>query len=66
MEYHTYGGMIIAELICPAHCIRDTQDILDLMATVSYCRDAAGIMIKGPHLPEDFFDLHTGLAGELL
>lgn len=66
LEYHTIDGSIYAELKGPAHCIQDTQDMLDLIATANYYRGASGIIINETHLPVDFFDLRTGLAGELL
>ena len=47
--------------------IRTAQDAMDLMATVSYEMDGCRkILIPKRALPEDFFDLKMGLAGEIL
>jgi hypothetical protein len=45
--------------------IFETQDALDLMAECSY-RGATGILLKAGHLDKKFFDLKTGLAGDIL
>ncbi|MCY9664602.1 DUF4180 domain-containing protein [Paenibacillus alginolyticus] len=46
--------------------ITDVQSALDLMATVRYEADCDRIIINRSALIEDFFDLKTRLAGEIL
>lgn len=44
----------------------NTQDILDLMVFIRYNHNASGIVLFKESLPESFFELRTGLAGEIL
>ena len=46
--------------------ITDTQAALDLMATVRYETDCDAVIVEKTAFPEAFFDLSTGLAGEIL
>lgn len=46
--------------------ITSTQDILDLMASAQYLSDCIGMIIYKESLNEDFFDLKTGFAGNVL
>ena len=48
--------------------IESTQDFLDIMATTYYNEDAEniGIVVDKNTLMDDFFDLKTGIAGEIL
>lgn len=46
--------------------ITNTQDALDLLASANYHVDCIGIVIYKESLEESFFDLKTGLAGEIL
>ena len=46
--------------------IRDTQDALDLMASVSYNYECNKMIIFQSNLTEEFFELRTRLAGEIL
>ncbi|MBN2657902.1 MAG: DUF4180 domain-containing protein [Spirochaetales bacterium] len=45
--------------------IKDTGDFLDLIGNAGY-RGASGILIHSIHLPDAFFELKSGLAGEYL
>lgn len=42
------------------------QDMLDLIATLRYEHGADALVLPKENLPEAFFDLRTGLAGEML
>ncbi|MBW6458680.1 MAG: DUF4180 domain-containing protein, partial [FCB group bacterium] len=55
----------IAVLEGTDHSLASVQDVLDLLADAGY-QGAKKIMIKKEHLHPDFFDLKTGLAGEML
>lgn len=46
--------------------IENVQDALDLMATVSYQEDCNKILINKSNINEDFFELKTRLAGDIL
>lgn len=46
--------------------IRNVQDALDLMATIYHIHDCNKIVINQSNITEEFFDLKTKLAGEIL
>ncbi|MGO4541888.1 DUF4180 domain-containing protein [Paenibacillus sp. 2TAB19] len=46
--------------------IEDVQSALDLMATIKYETDCERFVISKELVSESFFDLKTGLAGEIL
>ncbi len=45
--------------------IKNLKDGIDLLGNASYL-GAGRIIIEGKHLSPDFYDLHSGFAGELL
>lgn len=49
-----------------AHKISNAQDALDLMATAQYQAGSRALVIYQESLGEDFFDLKTRFAGEVL
>jgi len=55
----------IAEVTQSQQVIQNVQDALDLMANASY-QGATAILLHEKHVPPTFFDLRTGLAGEIL
>jgi hypothetical protein len=59
------GKSNIAELISKDFIINDAQDALDLLVE-SGSVDCRSIIISSDNLDERFFDLKTGLAGEIL
>jgi hypothetical protein len=59
------NNSLIAEVISDEVLVREVQDALDLMTNAQY-QDASIILIKKEHLIPDFFDLKTGIAGEIL
>lgn len=46
--------------------LSSVQDALDVMATISYEYDCHKIVIFKTAIVDEFFDLKTGLAGEIL
>ncbi|QHT63579.1 DUF4180 domain-containing protein [Paenibacillus lycopersici] len=46
--------------------IADVQDALDLMASARYNGDAHKLLIRKANITEDFFELRTKLAGDIL
>ncbi len=59
---HKIGEMEIAEILSADVVIKSAQDFLDLMANVS----ARKIILKKEMLDDGFFNLKTGIAGEIL
>lgn len=62
-----YDNILIAQ-IEPEMKINNTANLLDIFATLSYTEqcDNMGIVVDRDSLPEEFFDLSTGIAGEML
>lgn len=46
--------------------INNAQDALDLMATINHSYECHKMLINESIINESFFDLKTGLAGEIL
>ncbi|MBE0655460.1 MAG: DUF4180 domain-containing protein [Bacteroidales bacterium] len=63
--FHASHENSYAEIISDRTIIFETQDTLDLMADCRY-QGADGMIIRREHLTEDFFDLRTGIAGDIL
>lgn len=64
-KIHQHRQKQIAELISNKVQISCVQDALDLMGNADY-QGARKIIIKEEHLSPDFFDLKTGIAGDIL
>lgn len=54
-----------AEIISETIVISTVQDALDLMANCRY-QGSEHIIIQKEHITEEFFDLKSGIAGEIL
>jgi hypothetical protein len=66
IRYHDISdGIRVAEITTESEMINNPQDMLDIMADIGYggCNN---IILHKQVLPQDFFDLKTGLAGEIL
>lgn len=59
------GEFSLAELISEQIEINDQQDALDIMVDASY-QGANRLIVSEKNLHPDFFDLKTGIAGEVL
>lgn len=59
-------GSDVALIESPEIIIREVQDALDLMATIRYHHGCNKAIMDKANLTEDFFQLRTGLAGEIL
>jgi hypothetical protein len=59
---HNIHGQSIAEVNADDITIRNAQQFLDLVMNFPVDR----IVLRKEHLDESFFDLRTGLAGEIL
>jgi len=65
IKYHKISNGTIAELLPDSDMITGPDDMLDIMADIGYDQ-SQGVIIHRKNLPEEFFDLKTGLAGEIL
>jgi hypothetical protein len=62
---HRAGKNTIAELKSDKQLINNVSDAVDLLGNASY-NDAAIVALKKENLHPGFFELRTGLAGEIL
>ncbi|NLI21518.1 MAG: DUF4180 domain-containing protein [Clostridiales bacterium] len=65
MQYLRHKGRTVA-LVEPTESVATAQDALDRMVTARYEGGADALVIRRENLAEAFFDLRTGLAGEIL
>jgi hypothetical protein len=66
IKYHKTGNATtVAEILPGSGLIESPSDMLDIMAETGY-NGSTGIIIHSPDLNVDFFDLKTGVAGEIL
>lgn len=65
MEVISANGVEIA-IIDHSVKIESTQDMLDLMVSTQYETQCSRMIIAKESLPEHFFDLKSGFAGDLL
>jgi hypothetical protein len=63
---HNLDSTAIAEVLGTGPLIHSVQDALDLLAGVQYERGAKAVILHKAHLPAEFFDLRSGMAGEIL
>lgn len=65
LRVHELGATRAAEVVADELVIRSVQDALDLMAAAGE-QDAHKIVLNEHQLAPEFFELRTGLAGEVL
>ena len=66
IKYHNLErNVIIAEILPESEIINTPEDLLDIMADAGY-NGSTGIIVHSKNLNKEFFDLKTGLAGEIL
>jgi hypothetical protein len=65
IEISHINGISIAEIISEEVLIVEVQDALDIMGDCNY-QGTNKIIIRKKNLTEGFFDLKTGIAGEIL
>ncbi|MCB0799998.1 MAG: DUF4180 domain-containing protein [Bacteroidales bacterium] len=66
IKYHkTVKGISIAEILPGSETISTTEELLDILADAGY-NGSTGLVIHSATLSQEFFDLRTGLAGEIL
>ncbi len=65
MRIHNINNIKIAEVVSNEVIVGTIQDALNLMADVNY-QGVPNMIIHEKNMVPDFFDLKTGLAGEIL
>lgn len=65
IEITEINGVSVAEIISEAVEIKDAQDALDIMMNCIY-QGAESIIVQEKNLLPEFFELKTGMAGEIL
>lgn len=65
VRIHNVEDTKIAEIISDGIIIGCTEDILDLIGTL-YSEEADKVILHGENLSPGFFDLKTGIAGDIL
>lgn len=65
IETHTINNTKIAEIISDTTIIESTEDGLDLLGNLYY-QDFDKIILHEKNITPKFFDLKTGIAGEIL
>lgn len=63
---HTHNGSIVAEVTDLTERIADAGAALDVIASAQYSSGTNRIVLHCDALDESFFDLSSGLAGEIL
>ncbi|MCW5851895.1 MAG: DUF4180 domain-containing protein [Anaerolineae bacterium] len=61
---HNRRGIKIAEVVGEEVCLRSGQDLLDLLSHL-YGTEVERIVLREEQLDPAFFDLRTGLAGDI-
>ena len=66
LRFHTTEkGISIAEILPGSADIATAEDLLDILADAGY-NGSTGLIVHSGTLSKEFFDLKTGLAGEIL
>ncbi len=65
IEIHEKGDRKIAEVTADGILITNAEEALQILADLYY-QECDGIILHEQNISPDFFDLKTGLAGEIL
>ena len=65
INFTEVNGVTIAQIISPELQIADTQQALQLLVDCLY-QGATALILEEKHFTPAFFDLKTGLAGDIL
>jgi hypothetical protein len=65
IETIQYNGVKIAEIISENILINEVQDGIDLLGELYY-QNLNKVILQEKNINADFFDLRTGIAGEIL
>lgn len=65
LEISTVNGIEIAHIKAEGVIIANAQDALEIIANCNY-QGAENVIVQEQHLDKIFFDLKTGIAGDIL
>jgi hypothetical protein len=65
IQAHTVNGIQVAEIIADGIIVSDAETGLDLMGNIYY-QNFDALILHEKNITPDFFDLKTGIAGEIL
>ena len=65
MVHKAASGMLLPDVHTPGEALSGVDEMLDLMGDISY-QGYNAVIIHKASLGKDFFDLRTGIAGEIL
>lgn len=65
-EIHERHGRAIAEVVADEIIVRDAGEALDVLASAQYHAKTGGIVLHAKDIDPRFFDLTSGMAGEVL
>lgn len=65
IELIEINGICLAEIVSDKIVLGNTQDAVDLIGNCNY-QGASGIIVRENHVIDSFFDLKTGVAGDML
>lgn len=63
---HEKGGSRLVEVTAEGVVVQTAQAVLDLIANLVWGNEAAGLILHEKQVDPAFFDLKTGLAGEVI
>ena len=65
IELIEINGICLAEIVSDNVVLGNTQDAVDLIGNCNY-QGASGIIVREEQVIDSFFDLKTGVAGDML
>ncbi|MGB0177867.1 MAG: DUF4180 domain-containing protein, partial [Owenweeksia sp.] len=65
IEIHTINDIQVAEITSDQLVIRQTEDGLNIIGNTRY-QGAHAVILNEQNISPEFFDLSTGMAGEIL
>jgi hypothetical protein len=65
IKFHNPDGFRIAEVTDEGTMISSVQDAVDLLGELSF-DNCSAVILRETNIHNDFFKLHTGLAGDIL
>lgn len=63
---HEHGGHRTAEVVADDIVVRSAADMLDMVGSVIWNDTADSLAVHEKNITPDFFDLSTGIAGDIL
>src|SRR5690606_35780243 len=63
---HEKAGERLVEVTSEGVVVQSSQGVLDLIANLVWGNEASGLILHERHVNPSFFDLSTGIAGEII